>query len=204
MNCRFTKDRIFVIQYPLPLPGSIPKIVCGHALGETENAMYENITAFVARGTNSGKTYLIERLISAFKARGRKVAAVKHSTHLMEVDKKGKDTYKFCQQGADRIILFSDNALMLYELAEPGIEYLASLARNGMDIVLVEGFKSGPFGKIEVFNPDLYDTPLCLEEPDGSYIALVSKKYVDAGIPWFSFDDVAEICDFIESRNHQR
>lgn len=165
--------------------------------------MFENITAFVARGTNSGKTYLIEQLISAFKARGRRVAAVKHSTHLMEVDKKGKDTYKFSQQGADRIVLFSDNALLLYELSEPGIEHLSSLAQNGMDIVLVEGFKKGPFKKIEVFNPALYDSPLCVEEPDASYIALVSKEFVDVGIPWFSFEDIQKICDFIESPDRQ-
>lgn len=166
--------------------------------------MFENITAFVAKGTNSGKTFLIEKLIVEFKARGRKVAAVKHGTHLMEVDKKGKDTYKFAERGADRIVLFSDNAFMLYELAEPDIDKLVSLAGKDMDIILVEGFKSGPFRKIEVYNPALYETPLCIEEPGPNYIAIVSSECIDVGLPWFSFDEVGRICDFIEEKSAAR
>lgn len=165
--------------------------------------MFENIIAFVARGTNSGKTYLIELLIAEFKTRGKRVAAVKHSTHLMEVDKKGKDTDKFARKGADRIVLFSDNAVLLYELSEPDTEHLASLASKDMDIVLVEGYKKGPFRKIEVFNPDLYDTPMCIEQGSG-YIAVVSKQYIDAGLPWFSFGDIPKICDFIENISSPR
>lgn len=162
--------------------------------------MQAPIISFVAKGTNSGKTYLMEKLVGEFKARGKKVTAVKHGTHRMDVDKEGKDTWKFAQQGADRIILFSDRALLLYELKEPDLDHLVSLAREGSDIVLVEGFKSGPFKKIEVFNPALYDTPLCLEEPGDDYIAIVSGEYTDANLPWFSFEDVRGICDFIEGQ----
>ena len=162
--------------------------------------MQAPIISFVAKGTNSGKTYLMEKLVGEFKARGKKVTAVKHGTHRMEVDKEGKDTWKFAQQGADRIILFSDRALLLYELKEPDLDHLVSLAREGSDIVLVEGFKSGPFKKIEVFNPALYDTPLCLEEPGDDYIAIVSGEHTDANLPWFSFEDIRGICDFIEGQ----
>jgi molybdopterin-guanine dinucleotide biosynthesis protein MobB len=87
---------------------------------------------------------------------------------------------------------------MLYELRAPGVEHLISLAAEDVDIVLVEGFKSGPFRKIEVFNPDLYGTPLCIEEPDDSIIAIVSREYIDAGVPWFSFDDLSGIIDCME------
>lgn len=162
--------------------------------------MFDHIISFVARGTDSGKTFLIERLISELKDRGRKVAAVKHSTHLKEVDKKGKDTYRFAERGADRIVLFSENALMMYELAMPDLDYVCALAGKDMDIILLEGLKQSPFQKIEVFNPDLYDKPLCTDDSTGSYIAVVSKKHIDVGLPWFSFDDIAKICTFIESR----
>ena len=145
--------------------------------------MQAPIISFVAKGTNSGKTYLMEKLVGEFKARGKKVTAVKHGTHRMDVDKEGKD-----------------RALLLYELKEPDLDHLVSLAREGSDIVLVEGFKSGPFKKIEVFNPALYDTPLCLEEPGDDYIAIVSGEYTDANLPWFSFEDVRGICDFIEGQ----
>jgi molybdopterin-guanine dinucleotide biosynthesis adapter protein len=160
--------------------------------------MQRNIISFIAKGTNSGKTYLMEKLISEFKSRGKRVTAIKHSTHLMEVDKEGKDTHKFARGGADRIILFSDNALLLYELKEPSLDHLMSLAGEDADIILLEGFKKSPFKKIEVFNPDLYGSPLCLEEPDNDYIAIVSREYIDVKLPWFSFEDIPGICAFIE------
>ena len=162
--------------------------------------MYENIVSFVARGTDSGKTYLLEKLISEFKNRGMKVAAVKHANHFAGVDREGKDTYRFARKGADRVLLFSDKALMLYELACPGLEYLVELAGRNMDLILVEGFKEGPFQKIEVFNPSRYDTPLCVENPRGDFIAIVSRERIDTGLPWFSFSDIAELCTFIEGR----
>lgn len=165
--------------------------------------MQGEIISFVAKGTNSGKTYLMEKLIGAFKARGKKVTAVKHGTHRMEVDKKGKDTCKFAEQGADRVILFSDSALLLYELKSPDLDHLVSLAGEGVDIILLEGFKNGPFKKIEVFNPDLYDSPLCLEESAKGYIAIVSRERIDVKLPWFSFEDTGALCDFIEEHLRQ-
>ncbi|HPW68853.1 MAG: molybdopterin-guanine dinucleotide biosynthesis protein B [Desulfomonilia bacterium] len=168
--------------------------------------MYGNIVSFVAKGTDSGKTFLIERLIEEYKKRGLKVAAVKHANHLDQVDREGKDTHRFARKGADRIVLFSDHALMLYEFSRPGTDYLVELAGKSMDIVFVEGFKKGPFPKIEVFNPSLYDAPLCLENPDEkeAYIALVSKEPFDAGLPWFSFGDIKGLCTFIDGRIRQK
>jgi len=162
--------------------------------------MYENIVSFVAKGTNSGKTYIIEQVIEELKKRGKKIAAVKHSVHLPSVDKKGKDTDKFAQKGADRIIIFSDNALVLYEKTCPDIDYLTFLASRDTDIVIVEGFKSGPYRKIEVFNKTLYGSPLCLEEPSEEFIAIISDEYVDAGIKHFTFDDIPGICTFLEEQ----
>ena len=162
--------------------------------------MYENIVSFVAKGTNSGKTYIIEQVIEELKKRGKKVAAVKHSMHLPYVDKAGTDTYKFAQKGADRVIIFSDNALVFYEMACPDIDYLTFIASRDVDIVIVEGFKTGPFKKIEVFNKTLYGNPMCLEEPREEFIAIISDEYVDAGIEHFTFDDISGICTFVEKQ----
>jgi len=160
--------------------------------------MYENIVSFIAKGTNSGKTYILERIIEELKKRGRKVAAVKHSMHLPSIDQKGKDTSKFAKKGADRIILFSDNALMLYEMMQPDIDHLANLATRDIDLVVVEGFKSGPFKKIEVFNKKLYGSPLCLEQSNQDIIAVITDEPIDTGIPVFAFNDIGGICTFLE------
>lgn len=159
---------------------------------------YDKVIAFIARGTNSGKTYLMERLITELKRRGRKVTAVKHAMHGHAVDPEGKDTSKFARRGADRVILFSPDGLLMYEASHPEPDYLYAMAAKGMDIVLVEGFKSGPFRKIEVFNEENYDTPLCVEEPGQGFLAIVSRANVDTDIPQFRFEDIENIAAFIE------
>jgi len=162
------------------------------------NEQYGKVISIIARGTNSGKTYLMERLITELKSRGRKVTAVKHAMHGHAVDPEGKDTYKFAQRGADRVILFTPDGLLMYEKAHPDTDYLYTMASRDMDIVLVEGFKSGPFRKIEVFNEENYDTPLCVEKPDQHFLAIVSRAPVDTDIPQFRFEDIGAIAAFIE------
>lgn len=160
--------------------------------------MYKNVISLVARGTNSGKTYLMERLIEEMKRRGRKVATLKHTVHPPAVDSEGKDTDRFIHRGADRVVLFSDQGLILYEAGPIPVDHLYALSSGGMDVVLVEGFKRGPFKKIEVFNEELYDKPLSLDHPGPDYLAIVSRKPMDIGIPHFCFEDIGAICTLIE------
>ena len=156
--------------------------------------MQAPIISFVAKGTNSGKTYLMEKLVGEFKARGKKVTAVKHGTHRMEVDKEGKDTWKFAQQGADRIILFSDRALLLYELKEPDLDHLVSLAREGSDIVLVEGYRDSDVPHVEVVR----GTPGFVGSPERR-VAVVTDLALDVDVPVFDLDDVAGVVGFLEA-----
>jgi molybdopterin-guanine dinucleotide biosynthesis adapter protein len=160
--------------------------------------MYTKIIAFVGRGSLSGKTSVLERVIVELKARGKKLTVVKHGIHIEIPDKDGKDTFRFARQGADRIMMFSDDSLFMYENKPPDVAYLAGIAVKDMDIVLVEGFKAGPFRKIEVFNSQVYQVPLCLEHPSPDYIAVVSDTMLDLPIPRFGFNDTHALCDMIE------
>ena len=45
--------------------------------------------------SGTGKTTLIERLIAAMNARGLKLGVMKHDAHRFEIDKPGKDSYRF-------------------------------------------------------------------------------------------------------------
>jgi molybdopterin-guanine dinucleotide biosynthesis adapter protein len=102
------------------------------------------------------------------------------------------------------VILFSPDGLLMYEAKHPETDYLYSIATKDMDIVLVEGFKSGPFRKIEVFNEEAYTTPLCVEKPGQGFLAIVSRAPVDTGIPQFRFEDIDAIAVFIEEHTCQR
>ncbi len=156
------------------------------------------IISFVAQGQNSGKTYLIEKLIPALKRRGLKVAALKHGQHINPVE--NKDTASFSKHGADRVIGFSDGGILQLQQNSPvNLEQLLNLAGFEMDIVLVEGFKQGPFPKIEVFNDDLYERPLCLDKP-GNFLAVVSRLPIaDCPVPRYSFEDIETLCDLLQT-----
>ena len=51
--------------------------------------------------SGSGKTTLIEQLVRSLKARGLRVAVIKHDVHDFEMDREGKDSWRFSQAGAD-------------------------------------------------------------------------------------------------------
>jgi len=158
-----------------------------------------NIISFVARESKSGKTTLIEGLIKELKQRNIKISVIKHSKYSSEVqvDKEGKDSWRFVQSGADRVMLFTDQFLYMYENKPAEINHIISLASQDAGIVIIEGFKEGPFKKIEVFRKGNNTTPLSVERPDKNFIAIVSDTKIDCSIPCFSFDDIKGITDFL-------
>lgn len=184
---------------PCPRPGRqfLTPLAFRHYRDAVHDA-YRNIVSFVAQGTNSGKTTVMERVIAELSRRGRSVTAVKHGLHMHYSDKQGKDTHRFADAGARRIVLFAPEGMLMYEQSPPDVDYLATVAASGVDLVLVEGFKSGPFPKIEVFNDTLYTSPLCLEHPSDEYIALISNTPTRAGIRNFLFHETESLCTFIE------
>ena len=56
------------------------------------------IITFVGK-SGTGKTTLLEQLIPMLKARGLRLAVLKHDAHHFEMDKPGKDTYRFTTAG---------------------------------------------------------------------------------------------------------
>lgn len=99
--------------------------------------------------SNSGKTTFINRLIPVLKQQGT-VAVVKHlGDHEFSLET-GKDTTEFFNSGADiaagidsekSVIAFHKNTLE---------DTLRILYREGMDFVLIEGFKAKPYKKIVI------------------------------------------------------
>ena len=56
---------------------------------------------------NSGKTGLMERLITEFTARGLSVSSIKHAHHSFDVDHPGKDSHRHRVAGASQTLLAS-------------------------------------------------------------------------------------------------
>ncbi len=105
--------------------------------------------------SGSGKTMLVERLIPALKLRGMRVSVVKHAHHDFDIDHPGKDTWRHREAGAFEVVVASDRRLALIrEFEQPArlsVHHLIAELYDGVDWVLVEGFKDSNLLKVEVW-----------------------------------------------------
>ncbi len=150
---------------------------------------------------NSGKTTLVEALVSELTRRGWKLATVKHAHHDFDIDKQGTDSFRHRKAGAREVAIVSGRrwALMheLGEESEPALDDILSRL-SPCDLVLVEGYKREPHRKIEARRLQAKDTrPLSPEDPNIAAIA-VDHPINDETVPVFNLADIAGIADFIE------
>ena len=152
----------------------------------------------VAGKKNSGKTTFLVALAGELKRRGLRVASVKHGHHRFEIDQPGRDSWRhFHEGGVEAVLIVSSEktALVMREPEEPDPE--AMIARyfggRGYDLVLVEGYKHGPFPKIEVFRRTAHERPVYdAADPDaaGRFLAVVTDDPgFRAGCPVIPLDD---------------
>ncbi|MCC9003934.1 MAG: molybdopterin-guanine dinucleotide biosynthesis protein B, partial [Candidatus Competibacter sp.] len=108
-----------------------------------------------------GKTTLMVALIPRLRARGLTVSTLKHAHHDVDLDTPGKDTWRHREAGAHEVILATGRRWALLhelrgELEEPlPAELLARL--QPVDLVLVEGWKTDAFPKLEIWRPNAVD-----------------------------------------------
>ncbi len=152
--------------------------------------------------SGSGKTTLLTQLIPLFKIKGLRIAVIKHSHHLFDIDQPGKDSYQFRSAGSDTVLLASKRRrAIMTEFAvekEPRlIDQLAHLNLIDIDLVLVEGFKAERFPKIEIHRPE-HGKPL-LYPNDSSILAVASnsKLTLPQHLKLLDLNNPPVIADFI-------
>lgn len=105
--------------------------------------------------SGSGKTTLVEQLIPALRLRGLRVSVVKHAHHSFDIDTAGKDTFRHREAGAFEVVVASGRRLALMREFEReaslSVHQLIAELYDGVDWVLVEGFKESDLPKIEVW-----------------------------------------------------
>jgi molybdopterin-guanine dinucleotide biosynthesis adapter protein len=130
--------------------------------------------------SGSGKTALLVALLPLLRAAGLRVSTVKHAHHGFDMDRPGKDSYRHREAGAHEVLVSASSRwVLLHEVVgpEPSLpELLEKL--EPVDLVLVEGFKSHPFAKLEVHRPALGKPPIWRTESD--IVAVASDEPIDA------------------------
>lgn len=147
--------------------------------------------------SGSGKTTLIEGLIPELRSRGRRVAVFKHTCEAFEMDRPGKDTWRYARAGCESLAIVGPHgsAVLKSGLREGALEEALAVAGIEADVVLVEGLHDGPWPKIEVCRSGDDRGPRCRSE---DLLALVGDGAPDAACLRFSPDETGPIADLIE------
>ena len=150
--------------------------------------------------SGSGKTQLIERLIPALRLRGLRVSVVKHAHHNFDIDHAGKDTFRHREAGAFEVVVASSRRLALMREfereAQLTVHQLIAELYEGVDWVLVEGFKAGDFPKLEVWRAAVGQPMLWPQWP--GIVAVASDTPAPAGhagCPWLDLADTPALAD---------
>lgn len=150
---------------------------------------------------NSGKTGLVEALVTEMTGRGLRVSTVKHAHHRVDVDTPGTDSHRHRLAGAQEVLLVSANrwALMheLRSAAEPPLaDLLPQMAP--VDLILIEGYKREAHPKIEAHRGATGQPLIAPEDETIRAVASDSPQTIQwARGPVLHLDDVPGIADFI-------
>lgn len=153
------------------------------------------VVSIVAK-SNTGKTTLIEGLLPELKKLGLRVGVLKHHHFLSSFDVPGKDTHRMAEAGADIVVGASPVQVAVFR-RQDGTGSLGTLVAEyfgEMDLVLIEGYKRGPYPKIEVHRAARSEELICHEE---ELLALASDRPWPMSVPQFSLANTSGLAAFL-------
>lgn len=151
--------------------------------------------------SGSGKTTLLVSVLPLLRASGLSVSTVKHTHHGFDMDRPGKDTFRHREAGAHEVLVAAGTRwALLHEVVGPEPSLPDLLTRmDPVDLVLVEGYKTHPFPKLEVHRPSMGKPPLWPDDPNVMAVAS-DAALVAAGRDVLALNDPRAVVDWILAR----
>ncbi|MGB2982997.1 MAG: molybdopterin-guanine dinucleotide biosynthesis protein B [Candidatus Bipolaricaulia bacterium] len=150
---------------------------------------------------DSGKTQLIADLLPILVARGLRVATVKNSPHIANLDTPGSDSARHFAAGASRVLLRGEGVSALFwPHGDASLVDEIDRLFTDVDLVLVEGGKLSPYPKIEIFRrgSDLNREPLA-GEIDVAAVITDDRVALPDRLDVFATRELEKIADFVEA-----
>lgn len=148
--------------------------------------------------SNSGKTTLIEKLIPIFREQGLSVSAIKNAHHGFDMDRPGKDSFRYRDAGAGQVLIATASRWALLTETPRHAATLDQLLNElaPCDLVIVEGFKSeGQIPRIEVRRTASAEPPIFPH--DANVVALATDHPADTTLPVLDVNDPDKIAAFV-------
>ena len=144
---------------------------------------------------NSGKTTLIEKLVTALSHQGYRVGVIKHDGHEFKADHEGTDSYRHKKAGAKNVIVYSATKMMMIkDEVKPSIETLIELQKD-MDVIILEGMKYSHYPKIEIVRSAVSCESVCKAETLIALVTDTSLKVKD--VPCIALNDFEGILEVV-------
>jgi molybdopterin-guanine dinucleotide biosynthesis protein B len=148
--------------------------------------------------SQSGKTTLIEKLIPILKNKGYRIGTIKHSHHVFDFDKSGKDSWRHKDAGAETVIIASPGKIAMVKNDHDGtLEGLIGYF-DDLDLLITEGYKGARRPKIEVVRAARHNNALLKD--DDCLVAVVTDASLNLSVPVFGLEDIEKLADFIEEK----
>ena len=148
----------------------------------------------LAGWSGSGKTTLMTALIPEFVSRGITVSTIKHAHHSFDIDQPGKDSWLHRQAGAREVMVASGQRwALMHELRGAREPHLPELLRkmSRVDLVVIEGYKTEPHRKIEVYRA-ANGKPLLFPDDPG-IVGIATDSAIETRLPTVHLDDIAAV-----------
>ncbi len=161
-----------------------------------------DLVSVIGGGQNSGKTTAVVEIVKELKRRGYAVGAIKQiHEEGFTIDRKGKDTWRFMEAGAEMVVAAAPGELAAMKRTTKDdrlAESLNILKTQNLNIVVVEGH---PGMKVPMVY-SLMESKIPADKPiDDSVVCVVSlnPELIDVkGLPVFhTAKDVSKVVDLL-------
>lgn len=142
--------------------------------------------------SGSGKTTALSAVVRELKARGLRVAVIKHTRHAASLDQPGKDTAVHFEAGADAVALSTGEQVGMYmRVTEPWSAEAVARLFPAVDLVLIEGYHEAQIPRFWVMRRGVNEE---MPDPHG-LIGFITDLDPQTQLPVYRFDETARVAD---------